>query len=223
MIVRLFAGIVLMLALPAWAGPVKTWPFRVYLDDTAIGHHHFELWQGDGEQVLRSRARFEVKLLRLPVYRYRHDAVERWRGDCLQSLESSTEDNGQPVSVRARAQGAVLELEIGDRRVLRHEPCAKSFAYWHPALLRATRLLNPQTGELMDVRITPAGIQPVQVGERTVPGWRYTLQGADLQIDLFYSEQGEWLALDAPTRHGRTLRYRLEQLPGCPPREVVCT
>jgi hypothetical protein len=212
-----------VLALPAGAEPIKTWPFKVYLDDTEIGHHTFELRRHDMGQEMRTHARFEVKLLRLALYSYRHDNVEHWRDDCLQALEATTDENGQRVTVRARAHGGLLRVQVDERATELSEPCAMSFAYWNPVILRATRLLHPQTGALVDVRITPADTEPVPVGEQTVPGRRYILRGRDLRIDLFYSEQGEWLALYAPIKGGRTLRYRLERLPRCVSRGEACT
>jgi hypothetical protein len=215
MIARIVLGALFLLALSAWAEPVKTWPFRVFLDDDEIGHHHFELLQRDTEQEIRSRARFDVKVLLLTVYSYRHENIERWRGNCLASLASSTDDNGERLTVRAEAQEGLLRVRVNGQPAEYPEACAMSFAYWNPAFLRATRLLHPQTGERVAVRIDPAGTEPLRVGDRTVPSQRYTLRGADLRIDLFYSEQGEWLALDAPTKNGRMLRYRLERLPSC--------
>ena len=65
------------------------------------------------------------------------------------------------------------------------------------------------------VRITRTGTEPLRIGDQTIASQRYTLLGPDLHIDLYYSERGEWLALDAPTKNGRTLRYRLERLSDC--------
>ncbi len=215
MIAPILLAALLLFALPAWAEPTKAWPFKGYLDDTEIGHHRFELLQRGAEQEIRSRARFDVKVLLLTVYSYRHENVERWRDDCLASLASSTNDNGEQITVRAQAQPGVLRVQVNGTPAEYAETCAMSFAYWNPAFLRATRLLHPQTGERVAVRIVRSGTEPLQVGDQTIASQRYTLHGPDLRIDLFYSEQGEWLALDAPTRNGRTLRYRLERLPSC--------
>lgn len=215
MIPRVLLCCVLMLALPVAAEPVKTWPFKVYLDDAVIGHHHFELLKRDGVQEVRSRARFDVKVLFVTVYSYRHDHHERWIGDCLHSLESTTDDNGEKVAVRAQALPEQLRVRVNGQPAAYETSCGMSFAYWNPAFLSATRLLHPQTGELVDVRITRTGTELLKVGDQSIASQRYTLRGPQLHIDLFYSERGEWLALDAATENGRTLRYRLERLPGC--------
>ena len=75
--------------------------FQAFLDNKPIGHHRFTLnAQGDARE-LKSETRFVVKLLFITAYRYTHDAVEHWRGDCLERLRAqNTRVEGQ----RAREQ-----------------------------------------------------------------------------------------------------------------------
>ena len=76
----------LLLAASAHAG--QQYDFEVLLDGKPIGRHGFQIDRGPGgiEQVV-STARFDVKILGLTVYRYRHDATERWRDGCLVAIE----------------------------------------------------------------------------------------------------------------------------------------
>jgi hypothetical protein len=83
-----------------------------------------------------------------------------------------------------------------------------SFAYWDPRILRATRLLNSQTGELLPVSVAERGTERVNVAGRNVAATRHRLSAPNLQIDLWYAD-GRWVALEAPTPGGRTLRYEL--------------
>ena len=152
--------------------------FAVFLDGAEIGTHTFTLKE---EGVLESRARFDVRLLGIPVYRYRHEATERWRGGCLESLVARTDDNGEVTAVDWRAEG---------------RGCALSFAYWDPRILGETELLNAQTGKLEPVRVVPAG------------EGRWRLQGRKLDIELAY-QQGRWVSLETRTARGRRLEYRL--------------
>ena len=89
--------------------------FDVYLDDRHIGQHRYELApQADGGLRLRSEARFELKLLGLTAYRYRHEAHELWREGCLAELRAETLDNGKPSRVQVQPR----------------EGCTMSYAYW---------------------------------------------------------------------------------------------
>ena len=207
---RLLLG---LLATAAWlseacgAAPQTQWRFSVYLDDAEIGYHEFRLSTTAGGQRLQSEARFAVRVLMVPVYRYVHEAVEYWDGDCLQRIEATTNDNGRLLSVQGRAEDDSFMVTTGSgRQVL--SGCVMSFAYWDTRILKADRLLNAQNGEYVDVEVTALGAEAISLDDRTVAARRYRLTGDDLRIDLWYSEDRQWLALQSTTTSGRTLSYR---------------
>ena len=195
---------------PGPAAPAldREWNFRVLLDGEEIGWHRYVV-RGDGESTeVESRAQFDVRFLFLNAYRYRHEARERWRGACLDELESRTETNGtvEEVAALTRDSALVVAGPSGDARL---PGCVMSFAYWDPRILRAARLLNSQTGALLPVRVYEQGTERVSVSGRSIPATRHRLSAPDLQIDLWYAD-GRWVALEAPTPGGRLLRYELK-------------
>lgn len=197
---RVATAVLLLLgahAANAAAPEARVWDFRVYLDNTAIGTHRFTLRQQGEERELASEARFDVKLLFFTAYRYAHQASERWRGDCLTAFNSRTDDNGTPFSV-TRERAAL-------------PGCVMSFAYWNPQILRQSRLLNAQTGEHEAVAISALGDDLIPVRGAQVPTRRYRISGPKNPIELWYSADGDWLALASTLEGGRRLQYRLEQ------------
>lgn len=195
-------------AAPATAN-VQRWEFRVFLDDAAIGHHHFVLRDGGAERELTSDARFEVKLLFINAYRYAHDASERWRGNCLTSLNAHTDDNGKPSAVRATAQGEQVSIQSAGGNVS-IPGCVMSFAYWNADILRQTRLLNAQTGQYEAVTISALGEEKITVRGAPVSAQRYRISGPKHPIDLWYGPDRSWLALQSTLDSGRKLRYQLK-------------
>jgi hypothetical protein len=192
---------------PAAPAADGEWNFRVLLDGKEVGWHRYVV-RGDGASTeVESHAQFDVRFLMLNAYSYRHTARERWRGACLDELESRTETNGRVEEVAAVAydDAVVVDGPSGDARL---PGCVMSFAYWDPRILRATRLLNSQTGELLPVSVAERGTERVSVAGRTVAATRHRLSAPNLQIDLWYAD-GRWVALEAPTPGGRTLRYEL--------------
>lgn len=190
--------------------PSQDWTFQVALDGRPIGLHRFS-WRAadDGVGTLTSEADFAVRLLGLELYRYRHQATERWRGGCLRELEAQTDDGGKRSRVRAQIQGEVLR--ISEPPPARDEaPCLMSYAYWQPALLQQSRLLNPQTGQVDAVRIERADDRRIAWRGGTVEaaGWR--IVGPVQAVDLWYAAKGGgWIGLDAEVAGGRRLQYRM--------------
>jgi hypothetical protein len=75
--------------------------------------------------------------------------------------------------------------------------------------LQQERLLNSQNGEYVDVAVSePAQVQ-IEVRGTVLPALRYRLESEQLGIELWYSQDQQWLGLEADTESGRKLRYEL--------------
>lgn len=179
----------------------QTWDFDVRLDDRPIGTHRFTVGGPPAAREVHSQARLDVKLLGLTVFRYRHEARERWRGDCVAELRSRTDDDGKP-------------LEVEQTRP-EDDACLMGFAYWHPELPRQTRLLNPQTGRIEEARFERLPEATISVRGQEVPAvpWRLTAtppDGPRQNLTLWLDRRdGRWLGLDARVKGDRLLTYRL--------------
>lgn len=197
-----------------------SWDFDVRLDGKPIGTHRFVVEGEPGARTVRSLARFDVKLLGLTVFRYRHEASERWRGDCLQTIQSRTDDDGKPVEVNKTFNVRGPSTASASASAVAETDCLMSYAYWHPALVRQQRLLNPQTGEVDEVRIERLPDASLAVAGREVEAMRWRLTATPpaaagkpaqrQQLTLWRDRSdGRWIGLDAVVKGGRVLSYRL--------------
>ncbi len=186
--------------------PAQAWNFQVYLDDKSIGSHTFAQYGEANNYEMRIAADLRVKLLFITVYQYEHRNQERWRGGCLQEIESQTDDNGDMFSVVGRQLGEGFEI-IANQQTTLLPRCITTFAYWDPRFLTQTSLLNSQTGEYIPVTITgPFPATRIDRGQ-SVETQRYQIKAKDIDIQLWYSQSGDWLALESAVEGGRTLRY----------------
>ena len=190
----------------------KNWNFKVYLDDKEIGFHNFSMVHKDEHHEIYSSARFDVKFLFINAYSYKHDNVERWHGQCLSSINAVTDDNGDLYNVSGEADNEafiVNSTENNNEKQNKYLPCIKTFAYWDPDFLKETTLLNSQTGEMIEVDSKFIGNETLRHNGKEVVAKRYRLDGKDLQIDLWYSVDDHWLALESLTEGGRVVRYAM--------------
>jgi hypothetical protein len=189
------------------SGPDREWRFSVSVDGRPIGEQSFVLTEDAGRSQVTIRARFQVRVLFVPVYRYEHDNREEWQDGCLVRIDALTRDNGENLFVHGEQRGETFVVE-GPNGRQRLPPCVNTFAYWDRAFLAADRLLNSQTGEYTPVNVVGTPRQEMlKVGDRELASERYTLEGPDFSIELWYSPEGEWLALESTTNEGRKLRY----------------
>ena len=194
---------------PASVETARDLNFDVFLDERPIGHQRLALTPMKDGLRIEIEAAFEVTILRLKAFAYDHHNVEQWRGGCLQSIESSTEQNGKPYHVTGSAgsNGFAVSSNLGRQSL---PDCVGTFSYWdRRELLKRSKLLNSQTGEYVSVAMRALGPGTVKLGARKVPVERYVIEGKDLEITLAYAvDGGEWVALDSPLWGGFTLRYR---------------
>ena len=197
------------LATPSLAvEPAKKWTFAVLLDGSKIGYHTFSVTENQNEQQVSSEARFDVKFLFINAFRYRHVNSERWVDDCLYELDSYTDSNGKQFDINGEATpgGFLVEANSEASKLPR---CVKTFAYWNPDFLREDRLLNPQSGEYLDVQVEELQPQSITVRGREIPAQVFSVSAKETELKLWYSEQGEWLALESLAKGGRVIRYEL--------------
>ena len=206
--------LILLLTTNAFANLSESskWQFKVLLDNREIGTHYFTLSESNGRQTIQTEARFDVKVLFVNLYRYRHQSTEVWQGNCLRSIDSETDANGKPFLVegnlvagqsndnyfQVNAAGAETELP----------PCVMTFAYWNPIFLDEDKLLNSQTGTYEDVTITRIGEESLQLDGEAVAAVKYLIDLKAGPITLWYAANDfRWLALESVAAGGRILRY----------------
>ncbi len=188
----------------------SSWTFNVFLDDSRIGYHEYRLIERpDGLRRIEAEARFDVKFLFINAFRYRHEIQETWSGNCLTEVQARTDSNGKKTEVEGSLTDAGFLLEAGeDERRLGN--CIMTFAYWNPEFLKAERLLNPQTGDFLDVDVQVVDTDSVVLGGKDFPAQCYQVTASQIEVRVCYSaEDQRWLALESPTKGGRTLRYEL--------------
>lgn len=186
----------------------RSWEFSVLLDGSKIGYHRFDLLRRGELFEVRSEARFDVRFLFFPAFRYRHDNRELWVDGCLNEIDSRTRQNGKRQAVTGSLVDDVFRVDAGDGNDVLDE-CVMTFAYWNPEFLEQSRLLNPQTGEYLPVDVEMLGVQPIMVRGEKVNAAAYRLVASKVELTVWYSEDDEWLGLESVARGGRILRYEL--------------
>ncbi len=201
-------GACLLLATPLLQA--KEWAFDVYLDKSKIGTHTFTL----NENTLTSKANFNVKVLFINAYKYDHAAKEQWAGNCLNALEANTVENKIVTKVNGKLDSGAFNIKNGSQEQTL-PACVMTFAYWNPKILEQSKLLNPQNAEYLDTTITKLGTTKSEVKGIPTDTAHYKITGAlkgvkKLNIELWYSQDNDWVALKSVTPEGYNIIYKLK-------------
>lgn len=185
----------------------SAWRFKVFYDGKDIGEQRFQVSRDGGKENVDIEASFRVNFLGINVYRYQHVNREVWSEGCLDSMQARTEDGSERLAVNAaRTAEGVKAISMGKESLL--PGCVMSFAYWNPGFLKQKRLLNSQTGEYQPVEVRQLGTESVKLGERELQAVRYKLTGKEIDMDLWYAGDREWVRLESDL-NGARLVYEL--------------
>jgi hypothetical protein len=179
--------------------------FRVLRNDSDIGTHTLAFTM-EGEAVrVEIAIELAVRVLGIPLFRYSHRNTERWTGERLLLIDSSTDRNGRSYRVQARASGEGITVEgtEGGRYVAPGD--AASTSYWHARFLR-TQKIDTQGGRLLGTTIEDLGEEMIPIGGRSAAARRFRVSG-DLTLDIWYDRAGAWSGLLFAGEDGSTIRY----------------
>lgn len=151
-------------------------------------------------------AQMAVKIAFITVYRYNLRVTERWVGDQVVSLDSTTNDNGTKYTVKARrdASGFVVEGSATPRYIAPAN--ALPATHWNRRQLDGP-WINPQDGKLTHPTVTKSGVEsvPTTLG-KPVTAQKFVL-GGDIQWDMWYDQTPAWAGLLAKQKDGSQIRY----------------
>lgn len=207
---RLVLWVVLaFLPILAHSATSSAWRFDVFLSDSPIGTHSFELIKNKKGNKVDIKADFDVTFLFFNAYSYDHSNTEVWDARCLTQLNSTTNDNGEIYNVVVNNTKKGIQVTTREDSYIAESSCVKSFAYWDNTILKEEFLLNAQTGEYTPVTVLELGKETINVRGRNMESQRHKIITDDFAIDLWYSNDGDWLSLLSTTKDGNVLRYVL--------------
>jgi hypothetical protein len=181
----------------------QSWNFDVSMDGKAIGTHQFVLSDKENnQQILKSEANFNIKILSISFFKYHHQANETWENNCLKKLEAKTQENSKTTVVKGVQEKTAFKISSPSASEINDE-CVMTFAYWNPKILQQKKLLNPQTGDYLSANITSLGKENILVKGQTVKADHYKIDTAKFKIDIWHGVDDAWLALQSLTEDGR--------------------
>jgi hypothetical protein len=195
---RILLSLALVFAATATHANPRTLEFDVRREGTSIGTHRVTIDARDGETRVEIAIDLAVRFAFVTVYRYTHRSTETWRDHRLLALDARTDDNGERTQVEARAiDGGVAVRGSGGDYLAPADTIPTS--YWNHEKVVRRRLLNTQSGKLIDV--AAARVSQDDSGVK----WRLS---GDLEAELAYSPTGEWTALTFVARGARIVYVR---------------
>jgi hypothetical protein len=188
----LVGGVGLLVPAVALAAPNRL-AFQVFRNGTKVGEHQMSFAGDDDNRTVVTNVDMVVKIGPVPVYKYKHNATERWADGKFVSIDATTNGNGKIQKTSARAMPGFVQI-TGPKGAVKGPADAVPLSHWNQASF-GKPLFNQQEAKMLKVTCTR-----VKAGHWQVRG--------EAEIDDFYDGSGNWLALQGKLEDGSKMEYR---------------
>jgi hypothetical protein len=163
--------------------------FTIYVDGKPAGSSQMVITaQQGGVVVMSAKANVRLRVF-LKTYVYSYDGTEVWKGPRLQSLRSTSEDDGKRYQVAIQAEASGLRVQVnGADRMARADAWLTSYWRLPEAKYRnqAVPLIEPDTGRVIGGSLKYIGQEQAQVGGQRITCAHYRVTGGPSPVDLWY-------------------------------------
>ena len=184
--------------------------FDVLRGGSSIGSHVLTFRQ-DGEDLLVDVAiDLRVRIALITAYRYTHRNTERWRDGRVVSIDTVTNDDGRDLQVTGRATDEGFVVDGSEGRLVA-PPDILTTSYWQQGITQVDSALDTQNGIIRQFTVTEGPSELIDGNGGRIPGQRYRFDG-DLNLDVWYSAQAEWVGLAFEVRGSAITYERVRQV-----------
>jgi hypothetical protein len=179
--------------------------YDVIREGERIGAHSV-VFRHDGRRLtIATRTDIDVKLLGVTLYSFRYEAEEDWFNGRLMRLTSSTDNDGETLTVnlaragnriRGACNGMILDLPAS----------VLPISVWHPDFVRQSVILDQYNCVERKVRTSNGGIEPILAGTKNVAARHYAVTG-ELQRDVWYGPDGQIVQVMFPSQDGSEIAF----------------
>ena len=179
--------------------------FDVFRNDKLVGEHVTRFQTLENGLSVKSRMALEIKFLFIKAYEFEYLSDTLWCSDKLQSLEATTDRNGEISRVSGKADDDTLVISSanGEARTTRE---ILTTDHWNPMVLNRNEVLNTITGSVNNVAIRPCGQGTPRVEKAAPDASCYEYTG-DLNTRVWYDSLGRWRGLEFKGDDGSTITY----------------
>ncbi|SMH60549.1 DUF6134 family protein [Azospirillum agricola] len=171
-------------------GAARSQTYQILMGEDPIGTEQVTVEpQGDRTRVTVT-ATTRVKVLFIN-FRYDHKREELWKGNALESMRATTDDDGTPHALELVRKGNSFAL-TADGKTSELPAGALPLTLWTPEVLKHPQLISVIDGAPYSVRTRAVGSEIVEAGGRKVEAQHHRIEG-DVERDLWFAADGTLL------------------------------
>ena len=187
--------------------PAGRFDYRIERGGDDIGSQTVEFMRNGEQLTVRTHISIVVTVLGIPVFRFTHDAEERWQNDRLIAFKSKSNDDGEPRAVALRLEGDRLRGTYNGQ-ALDLPATLIPASLWRPDTVQQTVLLDPIKGRDREVTVVDKGMEKIKVRGQMLGAHHYAMTGQIIR-DIWYGPDGEIAQVRFPAKDGSQIQVVL--------------
>jgi len=195
----------------AAAAQAETLNYTVLRDGKTIGTHAVTIDQNGAETRVGVETDIAVKVLFVTAYKFKHTSQETWSNGRLVSITSTTDDDGTPKELNARAENGRLSVDSkvkGQERRQHADTTALPASLWNAATVKQSALLNTLDGQVMQIEVEDLGMEDLDAGGASLTARHYAITG-ELTRELWFDAAGRLVRMRFPDKTNTEIVYAL--------------
>jgi len=153
--------------------------------------------------------RINVKVAFVTAFRFEHDCREVWTAGRLESLDATTNNNGDKLKVAGSATPNGFEMKGPSGPFTAPTDALTTSCLWSPAFVAQSQIIDVQSGGMIGLTTKNLGADKVKVSNVTVPTERYDMVTPYLTGEIWYGADNRWVR-SAFEWEGERINYDLE-------------
>jgi hypothetical protein len=149
--------------------PTGTFTYAVHTDRFGEVGSFTNIVRRDGAAtVVETRTDIAVRFMFATVFQFSAASTAVWRDGRLVAYSAMTDDDGELTRVAGQADGAEFRID-GTAGKFAGPADAMPLNPWNAAIVRASAILSPKSGEVFPAAVADAGTETVEIdGVRTL-------------------------------------------------------
>ncbi len=187
--------------------PGKVLGFAVMRKNSKIGEHVLTFEGGEnGNLTVHVAVELRVGVGPIALFKYKHKATETWIGGQLSSLETETNDDGNPNKVHGEKTDSGFKVEGTKAKLYTAPPDALPATHWNHKQLDGP-WINTQDGRLLRPSIKPMGPSAIPIASGgTITANQFVVSG-DADLNTWYDDSQNWAGLSFKVSDGSEIIY----------------
>ncbi len=164
--------------------------YTIYKESDPVGHDVYTITKEGDVTTVKVHTHTIVNVLFLKFH-YDHDRTEIWKNGMVQSVESTTDDDGTKHHFSIHRDGDALVGNV-DGKTKKIPGDVLPFTIWARALVKNQVFFDIADFELLKTTVEDKGPDKITIGQRAFDTQHYKISG-DLKWDLWYDADGVML------------------------------